>query len=258
MQARLEKETSHFLPDWQAGFRKLRGCRDNILILRTVIDHMIDNQHPLYLTFIDYSAAFDSVSHKFLDQALGAAGASDKSRAMFRAIYNAATAVTEVQGVDGQTVLSDAFPINRGVVQGDITSPLYFILAIEIILRTHDVHPAKGVNLGEQRIYTLGYADDVALLNSSISVATERVTAIAKGSKADADMTINIGKTEVMHVERQRAVTKTTSEEAKRVCKFQCRHAGCSRVFANLHGKKCHEGKCKLMEERALQRLVLY
>ena len=245
MQARLEKETAGFLPDWQAGFRKLRGCRDNVFILRTIIDHMMDKDHPLYLTFIDYSAAFDSVSHKFIDRALAAAGVKDKTRAMFRAIYSAATAVTEVQGTDGKKVMSDAFPINRGVVQGDITSPLYFILALELILRTHDTHPEKGVELLGKSIYTLGYADDAALLDTSIEVASERVTSISRGSKADADMTINISKTEVMHVARQGAITATTSDEAKKVCKFQCKHAGCTRVFANIHGKKCHEGKCK-------------
>ena len=92
MQARLEKETAGFLPDWQAGFRKLRGCRDNVFILRTKIDHMMDKDHPLCLTFLDYSTAFDSVSHKFIDQALAAAGVRDKTRAMFRVIYSAATA----------------------------------------------------------------------------------------------------------------------------------------------------------------------
>ena len=245
MQARLESETIGFLPDWQAGFRKLRGCRDNVFILRTVIDHMIDKQHPLYLTFIDYSAAFDSVSHKFLDKALAAAGAKDKTRAMFRAIYGAATAITEVQGIDGETIKSDAFPINRGVVQGDITSPLYFILALELILRTHDAQPGKGIELLGKNISTLGYADDAALLDTDINVATARVTAIARGSKADADMAINIDKTEVMHVGKQDAVTATTEDEARKVCKFQCRHAGCTRVFNNIHGKKCHEGKCK-------------
>ena len=67
------------------------------------------------------------MSHKFLDRVLEAAGATDKTRAMYRAIYGAATAVTEVQGTDGEKILSDTFPINRGVVQGDITSPLYTI-----------------------------------------------------------------------------------------------------------------------------------
>ena len=40
--ARLVRETDGFLPDWQAGFRAERGCRDNILILRTLYDEIIE------------------------------------------------------------------------------------------------------------------------------------------------------------------------------------------------------------------------
>ena len=61
---------------------------------------MLDECKILYVTFIDYSAAFDSVSHKFLDRALKAAGASNNSRALFRAVYDAASAVTKVPSTD--------------------------------------------------------------------------------------------------------------------------------------------------------------
>ena len=85
---------------------------------------------------LDYKAAFDTVSHKYIDRALAEAGATNKTRAIFRSIYRAATARTEVEGIDGKKVLSDTFPIRRGVVQGDITSPLYFILALEQLTYT--------------------------------------------------------------------------------------------------------------------------
>ena len=140
---RLNKETHGYLSDWQCGFRKERGCRDNVMTLRTVYEDMIEKGEKLFVTFIDYSAAFDSVSHKFLDEALKEAGASDKSRAIFRSIYNAATASTKVEGIDGETTFSGIFKIDRGVIQGDITSPLYFILTLEIILRTHDNDAGK-------------------------------------------------------------------------------------------------------------------
>ena len=123
MLARLQKETSDFLPDWQAGFQQNRGCRDNTLILRTLFDAVLQKHGKMYVTFIDYSAAFDSVSHKFIDTALAEAKATDKTRVMFRAIYKSATARTDVEGIDGKTEQSDVFPINRGVIQGDITSP---------------------------------------------------------------------------------------------------------------------------------------
>jgi hypothetical protein len=109
-----------------------------VLTLRAIYDWALAQRKDLHVTFIDYSAAFDSVGHKFLDKALQRAGASNKTRAIFRAIYSVANARTAVQGVDGKTVLSDSFAISRGVVQGDITSPIYFILALELILELHD------------------------------------------------------------------------------------------------------------------------
>ena len=33
MMEQLESETSGYLSEWQAGFRKQRGCRDNVLVL---------------------------------------------------------------------------------------------------------------------------------------------------------------------------------------------------------------------------------
>ena len=114
-----------------------------------------------------------------------------KTRAIFRAIYKAASARTEVTDVDGKTILSDAFPIRRGVVQGDITSPIYFILALDLILKEHDNFPQKGVDFGGANVHTLGYADDAALLDSDKAVATARVTSIATGSRKDADMEIS-------------------------------------------------------------------
>ena len=254
--ARLNKETDGFLSEWQAGFRAKRGCRDNVLVLRTLYDDIIAKGEELYVSFIDYSAAFDTVSHKHIDLALAAAGASDKTRAIFRAIYNAATARTEVEGIDGKKVFSDVFPIRRGVVQGDITSPIYFVLALELILRTHDSHEQRGVDFGGQRLHTLGYADDAALLDGNLDVATARVTAIAEGSRKDADMHINVDKTKVMAVCKQDKVTPTTKDEAKEVCKFVCSNAGCKRVFFNLHGLKCHEGKCKHKDDFVVDRIL--
>ena len=105
---------------------------------------MIDLGESLAITFIDYSAAFDTISHKFSDEALEAAGAPVKIRALFRAMYVAASAYTTVPDTDGKTSSSSTFPIRRGVLQGDITSPLYFILALELILRKYDSRVDKG------------------------------------------------------------------------------------------------------------------
>ena len=128
---RLVKECAAFFSEWQAGFRAHRGCRDNVLLLRLLYDQIILKNKACVVTFIDYTAAFDSISHKFLDKTLAAAGASAKSRAIFRAIYKAATGKARVRGTDGKYTLSGSFNIRRGVIQGDIISPVLFILALD-------------------------------------------------------------------------------------------------------------------------------
>jgi len=100
------------------------------------------------------------------------------------------------------------------------------------------------VEFGNTRIFTLGYADDAALLDSNIETATKRVTEIAHGSKQDADMIINIDKTKVMQVMEQGRVDPATTDELEEACKFVCPNVGCDRVFFNAHGCKCHAGRC--------------
>ena len=62
------------------------------MILRVLCEKMIALGKSLSAVFIDYKAVFDSVSHKFVDEALGKANVPTKVRAIYRAIYKAAAA----------------------------------------------------------------------------------------------------------------------------------------------------------------------
>ena len=115
-----------FLQEWQAGFREARGCRDNSMIL-PICEKILELDKSLAAVFIDYSAAFDSVSRKFVDIALKKL-ASPKIRIITGAIYHSVSTFTTVSGVDGRTCKSDSFLITRGVLQGDVISPLFFIM----------------------------------------------------------------------------------------------------------------------------------
>ena len=195
---RIQNECGHYLSDWQAGFRPERGCRDNILLLRVIFDQALEKGEDLAVTYIDYSAAFDSVSHKFLDLSLKAAGASRKTRAMFRAIYAAAEGTARVKGLDGKHVYSASFAVRRGVIQGDIISPIFFILALEQLFRLYDKNP-EGVRVGNYlQIGVLGYADDAAMLSRSTDLLSTRVSKISIKSRDEADMHLNKSKTKNM------------------------------------------------------------
>ena len=89
-----------------------------------------------------------------------------------------------------------------------------------------------------------------------MDIATARVSAIAQGSRSDADMEISIDKTKVMHVCPQGKVTATTATEAKKVCKHKCTHPGCNKVFHTARGAKCHAGKCRWKQYYIIDRIL--
>ena len=201
---RLVAECQEFFSDWQAGFRPQRGCRDNVLLLRVLYDQVINANSKCIVTYIDFAAAFDTVSHKFMDSTLAKAGASRKSRAIFRAIYEAAAGIARVNGTDGNYVYSSSFNVGRGVIQGDIISPVLFILALDALVQQYDSVRGKGFKCGRiLRLDVLGYADDVALISGTVEDMTRRLTAIADGARADADMNVSLPKTFSHHVHKR-------------------------------------------------------
>ena len=67
---RLMETLEGLLPDTQAGFRPARGCRYNVCALKWFIQMILREGRQAVITFIDYSAAFDTESQLFLDETL--------------------------------------------------------------------------------------------------------------------------------------------------------------------------------------------
>ena len=67
LQARLQQCVNRELPDVQAGFRKGRGTRDQIVNIRWIIERARGFQKSIYFCFIDYAKAFDCVDHNKLE-----------------------------------------------------------------------------------------------------------------------------------------------------------------------------------------------
>ena len=242
---RLSEQIQPALPDSQAGFRPARGTRDNICILKWTIDMLIRKSKPAVITFIDYTSAFDTVSHAFLDKALSSAGASMKVRRIIQTIYNAASGCVRISKPDGSQETSEPFNISRGVLQGDIFSPVAFITGLMQIFRTHDAGEA-GVTVGnlpnQVTIRALEYADDAALADVDVSSASTRISAIAVGSRKDASMEISIPKTKAMHIHKRFSVPETTEEDIASMG-FLHTCPECQRDFPSKRGLAIHIGR---------------
>ena len=178
------------LAETQAGFRQERGCRDNVLLLRLLMDAVLRAGKQAVVTFIDYRAAFDTISHRFLDESLTAAGVRPKIRRIVKAIYTEATGMVRLRLPSGETLCSEPFPVRRGVIQGDIFSPQCFTLGLDRIFRLHDIagQGIGGPSLGDVMASKLEYADDVGLLDWTAAEASARVSVLASGSRTSASM----------------------------------------------------------------------
>ena len=67
LQARLPQYTNHELPDVQAGFRKGRATRDQIVNIHWIIKRARESQKNIYFCFINYGKALDCVDHNKLE-----------------------------------------------------------------------------------------------------------------------------------------------------------------------------------------------
>ena len=88
------------LPDTQAGFRAARCCRDNVCALKWFIEMILREGRQAVIIFVDYSAAFDTESQMFLDEALAEAEVGANVRRIVQAIFAAATGVVRLRHDD--------------------------------------------------------------------------------------------------------------------------------------------------------------
>ena len=66
LQIRLQQYMNQELPDVPAGFRKVRGTRDQIANISWIKEKAIEFQKHISIYFIDYNESFDCVDHNKL------------------------------------------------------------------------------------------------------------------------------------------------------------------------------------------------
>ena len=168
------------LSDMQSGFREARGCRDNILILTMAIRHLLKDNTVQgsrgIITYIDFVAAFDSILHSFMLQSLLDYGVPRKYVRLVAKIYQAAAVQVRIQEASGERKLSRQIPIRRGAIQGDIPSPVYFLVALDKLIKEYGGTQANGIQLTpELKLKDMEYADDAGLADKDTVLGSQRV-----------------------------------------------------------------------------------
>jgi len=79
------------LRDELAGFRKDHSCTNQIATLRIIVEQSIKWSSPLYLLFMDFEKAFDSLDRKTMWRLLCHYGIPDKIINMLKVQYQGFT-----------------------------------------------------------------------------------------------------------------------------------------------------------------------
>ena len=184
----------------QAGFREGRGTADMLCALQCLIEKVnectsVEHSVEGYIIFIDYSKAFDNVSHPKLFTTMKEMGFPIHLINLVAGLY-----CDQEAFIRWNKNHTDPFDINKGVRQGCILSPHLFSTYTEKIMRNANVDDF-GIKLGGRLISNLRYADDTALCADNHEDICTLLNNINEEGKI-MNMKLNAKKTKVMYVGR--------------------------------------------------------
>ena len=206
---RLKDAVDPHLRDHQAGFRKNRSCTDQIATLRIILEQSVEWNSPLYVNFIDYEKAFDSVDRQSIWKLLRHYGVPEKVTNIIRNSYEGLTC----RVIHGQQ-LTDAFQVRTGVRQGCLLSPFMFLLAIDWVMKTSTAQKRNGIQWTPwTQLDDLDFADDLALLSHTQHQMQEK-TNIVSATSTRLGLTIHRGKSKVLKINTANSTPITLEGEA--------------------------------------------
>jgi hypothetical protein len=192
-------ENENILEDEQNGFRKGRSCQDHLSTVSMLIESRKLLKQSTFVSFIDFSKAYDRVGRNLLWHKLEGLGLNGMFVNAIKSLYDGVQAAVRVNGL-----MTDWFDVGVGLKQGCILSPVLFNIYLNDFLQEiKDM--GVGVTVGEEKIAILGYADDIVLMAESEQDLQDMLSRLELWCNSW-EMKVNISKTKVVHFRPQSTV----------------------------------------------------
>ena len=121
-------DTHDILYPLQHGFRKFRSCESQLLEFIDDVTKNIENSLQTEILIMDFSKAFDKVSHNLLVHKLHHYGIQADIKRWIKSFLQSRTQAVVLEGVT-----SDYVPVHSGVQQGSVLRPSLFLFYINDI-----------------------------------------------------------------------------------------------------------------------------
>ena len=162
----------------QAGFRKGRGTVEQIFVLRNILEQVNEWNSTIYIHFVDFEKAFDSIHRDSLWIIMSQYQIPKKLIQMTKALYE------DFQcSVIDENETTDLFPVRTGVKQGCCMSGFLFLLVIDWVMRKTVDGERTGVRWKfTSMLEDLDFADDLALLSSTMNHLQQKTTKLTENA----------------------------------------------------------------------------
>jgi len=192
---RLKFRLSQVISETQSGFIKGRLIHNNIRLVLDLIDYAHLIKDDGFILFLDFYKAFDTVEHAFILHALTSFGFGYKFVKLIEMLYKDINSSVSLPGGT-----SKRFNINRGIRQGDPTSPYLFILIAELLaIYMKNSKDVKPLNVLGSELLTSQLADDTTLFLRDAEQIPAAINLVSHFSKASG-LKLNLKKCELMAV----------------------------------------------------------
>ena len=205
---RIRKKTAEILSEEQAGLRASRSTINQLFTLRQLSEKYTDFSRDLFVCYIDFRKAFDSIWRKGLWRVMRNMGYPEKIVRLLEGLYSGTFSAVRI-GAD----LTEWFETIVGVLQGCMLSPLLFNIFLEIIMARALTDVDAGAVINGHVISNLRFADDIAALAEKEKELQQVVDNIVAESKK-MGMMVNIEKTEVQQIDDFIYLGGTISDDA--------------------------------------------
>jgi hypothetical protein len=164
--------------------------------MRQILEKSIEHNQKVFINFIDFKQAFDSIWHDGMWRVMQNAGIPEQLIKLVQVIYRKSSSAIKVD-----KKITEYFHTKTGVRQGCILSPYLFNLVLEAVMSLSLNNTEAGIKLNGGLVNNLRFADDIGLLTRSEQELQDITTKIDETSRRFGLM-INAEKTKTMVIEK--------------------------------------------------------